>query len=279
MKKAYVGYQVYSAREVAEKDLLGVLRQLADMGYDGVEFAGFYGHSADEIKSMLKETGLKAISSHFAIPNTIEDMFAAIAFHKTIGCDYIAIPYLDEAHRPGSSGFAATLRAIRRFGGLCREAGIQLLYHNHDFEFVQLSGQYGLDFMYDAICPMCLQTELDCCWVKYAGEDPAAYIRKYAGRAPIVHLKDYVGRKGGKQPYALINADGSGKDDGAAADPNDIAFEFRPVGYGCQDVPSLIEAGLEAGASWFIVEQDQWYERHPLEAAKMSRDYLKSIGI
>ena len=278
MKKAYIGYKVYSAREVAEKDLLGVLKQLAEMGYDGVEFAGFYGHSAEEIKAMLEETGLKAISSHFAIPNTVEEMFAAIAFHKTIGCEFIAIPYLDDAHRPGSAGFAATLRAIRRFGGLCQEAGIQLLYHNHDFEFIELSGQYGLDFLYDAICPKILQTELDCCWVKYAGEDPAAYIRKYAGRAPIVHLKDYVGRKGGKQPYALINADGSGKDDGTAADPTDVAFEFRPVGYGCQDVSSLIEAGLEAGAGWFIVEQDQWYDRHPLEAAKMSIDYINSLN-
>ena len=104
-------------------------------------------------------------------------------------------------------------------------------------------------------------------------------VRKYTGRAPIIHLKDYVGRKTEKSPYALISADGSGKDDGTAANPADVAFEFRPVGYGCQDVPSLIEAGLEAGAGWFIVEQDQWYNRPALEAAKMSRDYLKSIGM
>ena len=101
MKKAYIGYQIYSAREEAEKDLLSVLKQLAAMGYDGVEFAGFYGYTAEEIKAMLKETGLKAISSHAGIPATVEGMFEAIAFHKAIGCEYIAIPYLDEAHRPG----------------------------------------------------------------------------------------------------------------------------------------------------------------------------------
>ncbi len=249
------------------------------MGYDGVEFAGFYGHSAAEIKAMLEETGLKAISSHAGIPETVEGMFESIAFHKIIGCEYIAIPYLDEAHRPGSTGFAPMLRSIWRFGMLCKEAGIQLLYHNHDFEFIEISGEFGLDFIYDAVCPDVLKTELDCCWVKYAGQDPAAYIRKYAGRAPIVHLKDYVGRKGGKQPYALINTDGSGKDDGAAADRSDIAFEFRPVGYGCQDIPSVIDAGLDAGATWFIVEQDLWYDRHPLEAARMSVEYLRSIGV
>ncbi len=276
MKKAYIGYQIYSAREEAEKNLLGVLKELAAMGYDGVEFAGFYGYTAEQIKDMLRETGLKAISSHAGIPATVEEMFSSIAFHKAIGCEYIAIPYLDEAHRPGSAGFGITIRNIYRFGYLCKQAGIQLLYHNHDFEFISLSGEYGLDFLYDAVDPEILKTELDCCWVKFSGNDPAAYIRKYTGRAPVVHLKDYVGQQDGKQPYALINTDGSGKDDGAGAE--ETTFEFRPVGYGCQNVASLIEAGLEAGAKWFIVEQDQWYNRHPLEAAKMSRDYIKSIG-
>ncbi|MBO4884234.1 MAG: sugar phosphate isomerase/epimerase [Clostridia bacterium] len=279
MKKAMIGYQVYSAREEAAKDLKGVLKKLAELGYDGVEFAGFYGHGADEVKAMLEETGLKAISGHQALPETIDEMFAQIAFYKKIGCEFLAVPYLDEAHRPGSDGFGKTIGDIYRFGRLCREAGIQLLYHNHDFEFVKISGEYGLDFLYHAVPEDILKTELDVCWVKYAGEDPAAFVRKYTGRAPIVHLKDYVGKKGEKSPYALISKDGSGKDDGAAADPNDIAFEFRPVGYGCQDVPSVVEAGLAAGAGWFIVEQDQWYDRHPLEAAKMSIDYLRSIGL
>ncbi len=278
MKKAFVGYQVYSAREDAAKDLLGVLKQIAAMGYDGVEFAGFYGHTAEEVKAMLDETGLVAISGHQAIPATVEEMFSTIAFYKTIGCKFLAVPYLEESKRPGADGFAKTLCQIYKFGKLCQEAGIQLLYHNHDFEFVKLSGEYGFDFIYDAIPEDILKTEIDCCWVKYSGEDPAAYIRKYSGRAPIVHLKDFVGvKKGDKSPYALISADGSGNDD-AKAD-KDVEFEFRPVGYGCQDVASLINAGLEAGAGWFIVEQDQWYNRTALEAAKMSIDTIKKLNI
>ncbi|HML49384.1 MAG TPA: hypothetical protein PKE04_21810, partial [Clostridia bacterium] len=68
--------------------------------------------------------------------------------------------------------------------------------------------QYGLDFLYDAVPAAFLMTEIDTCWVKYAGEDPSAYVRKYAGRCPVIHLKDYVGRRGERQPYALIQADG-----------------------------------------------------------------------
>ncbi|MBR6766605.1 MAG: sugar phosphate isomerase/epimerase, partial [Clostridia bacterium] len=120
-----------------------------------------------------------------------------------------------------------------------------------------------------------LKTQIDTCWVKYSGLDPAEYVRKYTGRAPIVHLKDYVGTKGEAQPYALIKEDGS--DDGANS--TKATFEFRPVGHGCQDVASILKAGLEAGAEIFIVEQDQWYDRHPLEAAKMSIDAINSFNI
>lgn len=271
MKKALIGYQLYSAREECAKDLLGVMKQLKALGYDAVEFAGFYGHTAEEIKGMLAEAGLVAISDHVPYAAIVADMFGVIRDHLTIGCKYIAIPYLGDEDRPGQPGFAAVLRTINKFGKLCKAAGIQLLYHNHDFEFVKLSGMYALDFMYEATEPDVLQTEIDTCWVNYSGENPADYIRKYAGRAPIVHMKDFVGSRGGAQPYALIKADGT--DDGKNA--AETTFEFRPVGHGCQDVASIIDAGLEAGAGCFVVEQDQWYNRTPLEAAAMSIETLK----
>lgn len=272
MEKRPVAYQVYSAREEAEKDLDSVLAALAAMGYDGVEFAGFYGHSAGEVKAMLDKHGLVAISSHVPFAQIEADMFGVIAYHQAIGCTHIAIPYLDDQTRPGAAGFGRTLAVIHRFARLMKEAGLTLLYHNHDFEFVTLSGQYALDFLYDAVPADLLQTELDVCWVKYAGEDPAAYIRKYAGRCPIVHLKDYVGRKGEGTPYALIGIDENEKKDTAA-------FEFRPVGYGCQDVQAVLEAGIESGAKWFVVEQDMSVGRTPLEAAEMSIGTLKKLGL
>ena len=269
MKKAYLGYQVYSAREDAAKDLLGTLKQIAAMGYDGVELAGMYGHSAKEIRAMLDETGLVAISSHVPLAEIREDMFKVISDHLTLGCEYIAVPYLDETSRPGSAGFAQAIRTIYDFATLCLQAGIQLLYHNHDFEFVSMSNQFGLDFLYDCVPEDLLMTELDTCWVKYAGQDPVEYIHKYAGRCPVVHLKDFVGRRiEGRNPYALIG--------GASADA-DVPFMFKPVGYGCQDVKAIVDAGLESGAEWFIVEQDLSPERPALESAKMSADTVLAL--
>ena len=109
--------------------------------------------------------------------------------------------------------------------------------------------------------------------MKYAGEDPASYIRKYTGRCPIIHLKDYIGQKeDGSTPYALIGVDEKEK-------KKTSAFEFRPVGYGCQDVKTILEAGIESGAEWFVVEQDQSVGRPPLEAAEMSIETLKQLGL
>lgn len=272
MKHVPVAYQLYSAREDVARDMPGVFRKLKDMGYDGVEFAGFFGHSADELRAMLKDAGLAGVSSHCPLSQMQADMFGTIAFHAALGLRYIAIPYVDEPYRPGQPGFAGLIRFVYTFGALCRQAGLQLLYHNHDFEFVQVSGGYGLDFLYGATPADCLASEIDTCWAKYAGEDPAAYIRRYAGRAPVVHLKDYVGGKGKESPYALI-----GKQEKGPLDTQQ--FAFCAFGHGSQDAGAIVEAGIDAGAEWFVVEQDFSYDHTPLEDAARSLDTLRRIGL
>ena len=165
------------------------------------------------------------------------------------------------------------IEAAKLLGKTGKEIGIQLLYHNHDFEFVKVDGKYGLDVLYDSVDEELLKTELDVCWVNVGGEVPAEYIRKYTGRAPVVHLKDFVmpGKKPAKM-YELIGIE----DDTAVSEADQ--FEFRPVGYGAQDMPAILDAAADAGAKWVVVEQDRpSMGKTPLECAKMSVDYLKSI--
>jgi sugar phosphate isomerase/epimerase len=131
-------------------------------------------------------------------------------------------------------------------------------------------GTYGLDYMYANTTPDQLQTELDTCWVNVGGENPAEYVKKYTGRAPVVHLKDFEGSKS-EQMYELIGIKQEKKE-------VENTFRFRPVGHGKQNFPAILEAAVEAGASWVVVEQDQWYDTPALECAKMSREYLKSLG-
>ena len=266
MKKRLIALQVYSVRDAAEQDFAGTMRRVKEMGYDGVELAGTYGMTAVEVKKILDEIGLELVSAHVPM-DQLEDDGVLDDFAAT-GMKYIAIPWLT-GPKTQKELEDATGR-IRSVGERCRTRGMQLLYHNHDFEFEKIDGRYILDAYYAEIPADLLKTELDVCWVNVGGEKPPAYIRKYAGRAPIVHLKDFAGQKS-ENMYGLIGA-GEKKEDPSGK------FEFRPVGYGLQDVPSIIAAADDAGSEWFVVEQDSpSMERSSMECAGMSIRYLRSF--
>ncbi|NLX71362.1 MAG: sugar phosphate isomerase/epimerase [Clostridiales bacterium] len=272
-----VALQVYSVRDYAEKDLKGTLEKIKEMGYDGVEFAGLYGNQASEVKSMVEELGLIPVSAHVPIEEMLADPDKVIGDYAEIGCKYIAIPYLTEERRPGQAGFEKTIKEIEMLAKVAKKHGIQMLYHNHDFEFVKVDGEYGLDIIYNTISEDLLKTQIDTCWVNVAGEDPAEYVRKYSGRAPVVHLKDFVMR-GKEKPEKLYELIGIESEQEVKDSEED--FAFRPVGYGVQDFPSILKASEEAGAEWVVVEQDRpSLGKTSLECAAMSREYLKKLGV
>ncbi len=270
-----IALQLYSVRDEMEKDFDSTIKKVKEMGYDGVEFAGLFNKSAKEVKVLLNEVGLAPVSAHVPYYDMLENPEGVISDYKEIGCEYVAVPYLTEECRPGTAGFESTVEGIRKIGEAAKKLGLQLLYHNHDFEFVKLDGKYALDVLYDTIPEDLLKTELDTCWVKVGGECPVKYIEKYSGRAPVVHLKDFVGSKDGGPLYQLIGIDDNNN---AENKKTEQSFEFRPVGYGVQDFPAIVKASEKAAAKWVVVEQDNpSMEKSTLECAKMSIDYLKTI--
>ncbi len=272
--KLPIALQLYTVRGDMEQDFKGTLQKVKALGYDGVEFAGLFNNSPEQINAWCKEIGLEPISAHVPLAEMLEDVDKVVADYKAIGCKYIVVPYVTEERRPGGDKFYQMVDEIRAIGEKCKAAGLVLLYHNHDFEFKKLeSGEYGLDYLYANVPADLLQTELDQCWVKYSGLDPVEYLKKYTGRAPVVHLKDFhiEGKQEG-DPYALI-----GLNEGE--EKKQSAFEFRPLGNGVQDIPSIIAAAKEAGSKWLVVEQDQpSMGKTPIECAATSMEYLKSIG-
>lgn len=266
-----VAVQVYSVRDDAKADLRGTLEKIKKMGYDGVEFAGIYGNSPAEIKAMCAEIGLVPISAHVPYLDMLADPKGVLSKYAEIGVKFVAVPYLTPEYRPGTDAFPEVVKNVEMLGKVAKELGIQLLYHNHDFEFAKIDGKYALDVLYDTVPAEYLQTELDVCWVNVGGEVPADYIRKYSGRCPVVHLKDFYGEKD-ENMYELI-----GINTPAPKKPGN--FEFRPVGSGLNDFPAILEAAKDAGATWVIVEQDKpSMGLTPMECIEKSRNYLKSIG-
>ena len=158
-----VAIQVYSVRKDAEADLPGTLRKIRDMGYDGVEFAGLYGHTAAEVKAMCAEVGLTPISAHVPFVDMLKDPWGVLSQYAEIGCKYVAVPYLIPEHRPGTPNFEYVVAFIEIIAKAAKKLGMQMLYHNHDFEFMKLDGKYALDILYETVPADLLKTELDVC--------------------------------------------------------------------------------------------------------------------
>ena len=265
-----IAIQLYSVRDDMAADFEGTLKKVKALGYDGVEFAGLHGKTAAEVKKICAEVGLVPISAHVPYSELVkgEETFKAYA---EIGCKYIVIPWIGGEYLAGGEKNAEFIENVKKFGELANANGMKLGYHNHDFEFQKVDGEYKLDRLYSDVSADLLSTQLDTCWVNVGGENPANYIRKYNGRIEIIHLKDFVGSKS-ENMYGLIGTDGK------EAPKEATKFELRPVGSGVQDFPAILKACEEVGAKWDVVEQDSpSMGKTPLECAELSIGYLKSI--
>ena len=275
MKKFKVGIQLYSLRNAMEKDMDATLRSVKEMGYDYVEFAGYFGKSAQEVKAILDKYNLKAVSVHQDIDLFEKEGKAAVDYLNTLGVKYCAIPWysVDEFH----NNWDVTIEKFIKTSRLLNEGGIQLMYHNHDFEFQKIDGEFILDKLYNTIPNEMLQPQFDTCWIHYAGVNPAEYLKKYNGKIEVLHLKDFVCEKlGGGPVYALIDEKGNEMKSNSR---EENGFKYVPLGLGIQNWDAILETAENAGIEYVIVEQDASVDRDPMEAAKISRDYLKTFGL
>ena len=248
-----IAVQVYSVREEAERDFAGTMKKLGEMGYDGVELAGLYGKSAEEIRDSIKAAGLTAISAHVSYDELAGDLEKTLQDYETIGCRYIVIPWLGEDRRFGTALYEETIKEIPVISEGCKKHGMTLLYHNHDFEFAKtLDGTYALDQLYAEVPADVLGAEPDTCWIQVGGPDPSEWLKKYSGRCPLVHVKDFRRKADGVDLLAL--------------------------GEGEQDFPTLVKTAKECGAQWLVIEQDDHPYGTPMGDMKKSLNYLKELG-
>jgi sugar phosphate isomerase/epimerase len=271
-----VGVQVYGLRDLLENtpgNFLSVMERIKAMGYDGVELAGLYGLQPAYVHDVLHELGLTPIGAHVPLEDMMADLGKVIEDYQTVGVEYLAIPYLSEEYRPQGPRYAEVLAEMDRISEELQKSGLKLMYHNHDFEFAQLpDGTLALDDMFSRFEADRLLVQLDICWAHVAGIDPAAFIRKYGPRCAVVHVKDYVKTDDPKQLYQRIGKEEEVEPGGA------VFFEDRPVGFGQILWEPILQAILEAGTKWIIIEQDEHHGLGSLEGARRSREYLEILG-
>lgn len=259
-----VALQLFGVRDAMERDPKGTLEQVKKIGYDGVELYSFAGLEPSEFRAVCDSLGLQVISAHGGTGFICDQIDETIEKMQTVGAKHVALAYLDPDKRPGTDGFDSFVQQMTEACKRARAAGIQVLYHNHEYEFLKLDGKYVLDHILDAFDDGLLLPELDTCWVNIGGENPEEFLKKYNGRCPIVHLKDF-----------WFN-------ERFAPDVDDkykYGFEIRPVGYGRQDMPGILSASEMIGAEWVVVEQDTLaLGLSDIEGAELSRNYLKHLG-
>lgn len=218
-----LGIQMYAIRSLCEKDLEAGLRTVAEIGYQGVEFAGFFGHSADEVAGWLKKYGLEAMGAHISAGELFDHIDETIAFHKTIGNRRLICPWYDLHTKADVEALAAKMIAI---APKVREAGMKLYYHNHAHEFEMDDGVCLIDLLAQAVPADVLSLEFDVYWVTIGKQDPVSYLKTYKDRIDIFHAKDGTAEGG------------------------------TLAGCGMVDLPAVTAYAKEIGMEWAVVESE-----------------------
>lgn len=247
--------QLYSVRDDIKADYTGTIAAVAEMGYTGVEAAGyndgkFYDMSPADFKKSIEDAGMTVLSSHAGRPladpaadTNWEETWAwwntAIQAHKEAGMKYLVVAWIPTPKT--LVDLQAYCDYFNQIGEKCNAAGIRFGYHNHNFEFTEIEGEMMYDYMINNTDPDKVFYQMDVYWVGQGGQDPVAYMNKYPGRFEILHIKDEleIGKSG------------------------QVDFE------------AIYNNAEVAGAKYMVVEVER-YTGTPLDGVKESYDYLNN---
>jgi sugar phosphate isomerase/epimerase len=255
-----IGLQLYTLRDQLEKDVAGTIRQVAKIGYKDVEIYSLYGQAPAHFAKILTDNGITASSGHYLLPDVKTNWEKRVEDAKTLGLKYMVNAILQPEERKSFDDYKRLTDLFNKAGETAQKAGIQFCYHNHNFEFTKYGNTTAYQYLLNTLDAKLVQFEMDCFWVTHAGEDPVAYFKKYPGRFPLLHIKDMKDK-----PAPTHELD---------AKPG----LFAPVGHGTIDWKRIFAAARQGGMQHYYVEED-YCEQPPIEAVRMSYDYLSKLQV
>ncbi|CAN5137197.1 sugar phosphate isomerase/epimerase [soil metagenome] len=244
------GLQLYTVRGAMATDFHGTLARVAAVGYREVEFAGYFGRSAEDVRTVLVEVGLVAPAGHFSLNDLERRWNETVAFAAAVGHEYVVLPWHRAERRRNLADYRQLARLCNDFGARCRDAGLTFAYHNHDFEFIPMEGVIPYDVLTEETDPELVKLELDLYWIRKGGQDALRYFARYPGRFPAVHLKD------------------------SAGPPDERMVE---VGSGVIDWKAILGAREQAGIRHLFVEHDN--PADPFGSISQSFRYLRDLRL
>ena len=241
-----IGLQLYTVRSEMKKDFAGTLAKVASIGYQEVEFAGYFNQSPQDIRKILDRNNLTAPSAHVDYEVLVEKLPATLDTAKAIGHTYMVCPSIpDNLHRP--NGWKKAAETFNHVAEASHKAGIQFAFHNHEVEFKKFDGKVPYDILLAETDPDLVKMEMDLFWTVKGGADPLNYFDRYPGRFPLVHVKGMD--KNGKMTD--VNGDG--------------AIDWKRI----------FAQSDKAGIQHYFVEHDE--PKSPFDSIKNSYTYLKDL--
>lgn len=239
MPEIPIALQLYSVREACADDLPGTLEAIAEMGYDGVEFAGYYEYSAEELRDILDDLGLAVAGTHTPLDTLLGDALPeTIAFNKTLGNRFLIVPALPEERRDSHQAWLDTAALFNDVAARAAEFDMRVGYHNHYVEFIPMEGELPWDTFFGNTRQDVVM-QVDAGNAMHGGMDPITLLERYPGRATTVHLKDYSQQEG------------------------EVLFGQGDVRW--EDFFHLCETN--GNTEWYIIEQES-YPYPPLESVE-----------
>lgn len=200
-----IGLQLYSVREQCARDLPQVLREVSRMGYQGVEFAGYHGHSAEDLRKLLEENHLKCCGTHTGLDTLNEANFAAtVAFNQTIGNRFLIVPAMSEDRLETAAACKQTAALFTALANKAKQHGMYVGYHAHNHDFQPIDGQTRWNLFFNNTSPdVVMQLDVGNCLD--GGGDPYGILRHFPGRCRTVHLKEHGGQRGAPIGEGIVN--------------------------------------------------------------------------
>jgi sugar phosphate isomerase/epimerase len=252
-KMPKLSLQLYSVRKACAEDFDRALEEVANMGFEGVEFAGYHSYSGkpEALKKRLDDLGLKAAGTHIRT-HVLEgdELKKTIDFHKILDCKYLIIPGDGRFSKPEGNKELAEI--FNKAAEILKPEGMQCGYHNHTHELQEYEGKTYWDWFAErTVEEVVLQQDMG--WTVTAGHDPVALVRRYPGRSEIVHFKPAV-VKGDQNKKAIIGQD---------------SVPWKEIIIACREV---------GDTEWFTIEQEHYLPgKTPMECSEMSLEGLKKI--
>ena len=261
VEKKQLGLQLYTLRDILPKDVKGTIAKIAKAGYNQVEVFGyndndkFWGLDAKKFATLLKQNGLSAPSGHYDIDNYFtkgnsNDLKKYLEVANTLDSEYIVVPYLSDELRKTADDYKKTAEKFNNAALICKNAGLKLAYHNHEFEFTKFGNTNGYDILLSYTDKNLVDFELDLYWTAYAGKNPIQLFKENPDRFKLWHVKDM------DKKNRNLNCE---------------------IGKGIINFKDIFAQAKLAGAKYYMVEQETNYQPNEITSIKTSAANIKKL--